>query len=94
MVCIRYLLVSATPAFYCDCEHEISEVTQGHRLCLVYNLLWSGQGPAPSIAPTSQPLKRALRAVRRWEADANCPTKLIHVLEHEYTMQVSRTGRE
>lgn len=25
-------------AFYSDCEHEIFEVTEGHRLTLTYNL--------------------------------------------------------
>lgn len=26
-------------AFYADCQHELKEVTNGRRLCLVYNLV-------------------------------------------------------
>ena len=30
-----------------DCEHEIRPVTAGHRLCLTYNLVFTGAGPPP-----------------------------------------------
>lgn len=33
-------------AFFSDCEHEVMEVTDGHRLTLTYNLYWTPQGPA------------------------------------------------
>jgi len=35
-------------AHYSDCEHELREVTSGHRLALVYSLCWRGSGLAPS----------------------------------------------
>jgi hypothetical protein len=28
-------------AFFSDCEHEVLEVTGGHRLTLAYNLYWT-----------------------------------------------------
>jgi hypothetical protein len=33
-------------AFFSDCEHEVLEVTGGHRLTLTYNLYWTSYGPA------------------------------------------------
>jgi len=40
-------------AFYADCQHEIKLVTQGYRLCLVYNLLHKrSDSVAPLPAPT------------------------------------------
>lgn len=32
-------------AFFSDCEHEVLEVTAGHRLTLAYNLYWTNTGP-------------------------------------------------
>ena len=32
-------------AFFSDCEHEVLEVTGGHRLTLAYNLYWTNFGP-------------------------------------------------
>ncbi|KAF4439201.1 hypothetical protein FACUT_4278 [Fusarium acutatum] len=33
-------------AFFSDCEHEVLQVTQGHRVTLTYNLFWTNYGPA------------------------------------------------
>ena len=33
-------------AFFSDCEHEVLEVTAGHRVTMTYNLYWTPQGPA------------------------------------------------
>ncbi|KAK5989672.1 hypothetical protein PT974_07927 [Cladobotryum mycophilum] len=33
-------------AFFSDCEHEVLEVTEGHRITLAYNLFWIPYGPA------------------------------------------------
>ena len=38
-------------AFYADCEHEILPVTDGHRVCLVYNLMLQEGGGTPMGAP-------------------------------------------
>ena len=32
-------------AFYGDCQHEVLEVTSGHRITLTYNLYYSSIGP-------------------------------------------------
>ncbi|KAI1062968.1 hypothetical protein LB507_005760 [Fusarium sp. FIESC RH6] len=33
-------------AFFSDCEHEVCQVTEGHRVTLTYNLFWTDYGPA------------------------------------------------
>lgn len=53
-------------AFYSDCEHEVHEVTSGHRVTLTYNLyLTRGVGHfagAPSALDSTQlPLYEGLR---------------------------------
>ena len=52
-------------AFYSDCEHEVLEVTSGHRLTLTYNLLsvrGAGRltGVSPTLNPAQLPLYQAL----------------------------------
>lgn len=38
-------------AFYGDCEHEVLEVTKGHRVTLTYNLYYSSIGnPAQPVS--------------------------------------------
>lgn len=48
-------------AFYSDCEHEVLEVTSGHRVTLTYNLYvvrGAGRlaGSCPALQPASLPL--------------------------------------
>jgi hypothetical protein len=33
-------------ALFSNCEHEVLEVTKGHRVTLTYNLYWATCGPA------------------------------------------------
>ncbi|KAF5025641.1 hypothetical protein F66182_2247 [Fusarium sp. NRRL 66182] len=33
-------------AFFSNCEHEVLQVTRGHRVTLTYNLFWTNYGPA------------------------------------------------
>jgi len=77
--CISYA------AFYADCEHEVSEVFAGVRVCLCYNL-------------TLRPAKTARGKRRKTQGDANplvCSvhswfaaqpsTPLVFALEHQYS---------
>jgi hypothetical protein len=48
-------------AFYSDCEHEVLEVTQGHRITLTYNLFYASgvgevAGSGPVMSAESLPL--------------------------------------
>ena len=45
-------------AFYGDCEHEVMEVTRGHRVTLTYNLYYSSIGNLAQ--PVSNPEKLPL----------------------------------
>lgn len=40
-------------AFYADCQHEITPVTDGHRVCLVYNLALARRKTQPSAPANS-----------------------------------------
>lgn len=74
-------------AFYADCLHELLPVTKGYRLCLIYNLVYRGQGLMPAPATdTEKIVARLLDAIRAWEADQKGgPRKLAYALEHRYT---------
>lgn len=55
-------------AFYSDCEHEVLEVTSGHRITLTYNLYYvSGVGDlaghAPAMEVKSLPLYQKLKSM-------------------------------
>jgi hypothetical protein len=83
-------------AFYADCIHELRPVTNGYRLCLIYNLVRRGKGAhlrAPDYGPE---LAKACRFLKRWSCElavghtpvmptAAYPDKLLYLLEHHYT---------
>jgi hypothetical protein len=55
-------------AFYSDCEHEVLEVTNGHRLTLTYNLYaarGAGRltGVSPALNPAYLPLFKAIKGM-------------------------------
>jgi hypothetical protein len=52
-------------AFYSDCEHEVHEVTSGHRITLTYNLFLTRgvghlAGASPALDSTQLPLYQGL----------------------------------
>ena len=72
--------------FYADCEHEILPVTDGHRVCLVYNLMLQDGSIAPSEAPEYGAEIDLIAA----ELGARCRDpgtsgKLVWLLEHDYS---------
>ena len=72
-------------AFYADCEHEIRPVTEGHRVCLVYNLTVADRGiplDAPDHAAEVEAIAAELRARCR---DPETSGKVVWVLEHDYS---------
>ena len=73
-------------AFYADCEHEILPVTDGHRVCLVYNLMLQDGSDTPLEAPdygTEIDLIAAELGARC--RDPGASGKLIWLLEHDYS---------
>ena len=76
----------AWAAFYTDCEHETLPVEEGHRVCLVYNLVLEPGGTVPAGAPDHGALVAPLAA----EIEARCRDpeasgKLVWLLEHDYS---------
>lgn len=69
--------------FYCDCEHEILPVTEGIRLCLIYNMI-AGDKKSIPIAPKSNTIELELKALfNKWKV----PGKIIYALKHQYTQK-------
>lgn len=67
-------------AFYCDCEHEVLKVTEGYRVCLVYNLI-SHRSEIPA-APRRNALEQELvTLIKNWEKHS----KLVYALKHKYS---------
>src|SRR6187431_68272 len=53
-------------AFYADCVHELTPVTQGHRLTLVYNLTRPGPVPLPEPPDYERETARAAALLKDW----------------------------
>jgi len=69
-------------AFYADCLHEVKPVTDGHRLCLVYNLCLRAK-----IQPRPPQLDQYIKRTASELAQLVPATleKLVVQLSHEYT---------
>lgn len=68
-------------AFYCDCEHEVLKVTEGYRVCLVYNLI-SHRSEIPT-APRRHAMELELtNLLKNWEHRG----KLVYALKHKYSV--------
>jgi hypothetical protein len=85
-------------AFYADCRHEIQRVRSGYRIVLTYNLLLRGE---PTTAVSADVDTATVDGVascldehfttpieHRWRTTGplrNPPSRLIYLLDHEYT---------
>jgi predicted 2-oxoglutarate/Fe(II)-dependent dioxygenase YbiX len=74
-------------AFYADCQHEITPVTAGYRICLVYNLALAGkkQPQAPQNAPAVERAKTLLRNLFTSTKGDDERDKIAIPFEHQYT---------
>lgn len=79
----------AFAAFYADCEHEVLPVTQGTRVCLVYNLIQSPRKNRSSqrlIAPEYQAeVKATAEILKQALGRDSSPLKITWLLEHQYS---------
>ena len=63
-------------AYYLNCENEMLPVTDGYKICLVYNVIYTGVGNPPSgIDPAVQMLTNYIQL---WESDN--PSKFFYYL--------------
>ncbi len=75
-------------AFYADCEHEVRPVSEGNRVCLVYNLIQSrdGKKSQPLTAPLyDAETSAAAKLLGEAFAAPGAPAKLAWLLEHQYS---------
>ncbi|KAF2674577.1 hypothetical protein BT63DRAFT_449566 [Microthyrium microscopicum] len=75
-------------AFFSDCEHEVFEVTEGHRLTLTYNFHWTKY--APSLMATHMDAfdQSSLHLYSALEKLIQCPTFLPNRLALRYQRYV------
>ena len=57
-------------AFFSDCEHEVLEVTEGHRITLTYNLHWAA---APAASQVRAETSQSLAVVQALRGLLDCP---------------------
>ena len=73
-------------AFYADCEHEILPVTDGHRVCLVYNLMLQDGSDTSLQAPDyGAEIDRIAAELGARCRDPGASGKLVWLLEHDYS---------
>ena len=74
-------------AFYADCQHELKKVTKGYRLCLIYNLLYTGSGSPPAPVENGFIIGQLVTAMKQWNDEATHnkgPAMMAYILEHKY----------
>ena len=75
-------------AFYADCEHEALPVEEGHRVCLVYNLIQEqSKGKQRALkAPDHEPqIEEAAAILDAYWKSPGAPAKIAWLLEHQYS---------
>lgn len=77
-------------AFYADCEHEVLPVTEGNRVCLVYNLLQQRRRKEKNqrllVAPMyDAETDAAAELLGKTFAREDAPAKIAWLLEHQYS---------
>jgi hypothetical protein len=73
-------------AFYADCQHEITPVTAGYRICLVYNLALAGKKQQPSAPQSAPAVAKAAELLEQLFADKSSNLSKIAIpFEHQYT---------
>jgi hypothetical protein len=81
-------------AFYADCRHHVRPVTSGYRVVLTYNLLLDGDTVASAAGRTDPGLAAELaRRLDEHFDDSDGPTRLVYLLDHEYTQRALSWAR-
>ena len=53
-------------AFYADCYHEVTPITSGYRICLIYNLAIANRKQQPLLSQQLQVAEQVNDALRDW----------------------------
>ena len=72
-------------AFYADCQHRITPVTAGYRVCLIYNLAIAGK-KQPAVPGSAAAVKQAAQLLTDIFADKSSDLSRIAIpFTHQYT---------
>ncbi|MEX2565092.1 MAG: 2OG-Fe(II) oxygenase [Cyclobacteriaceae bacterium] len=71
-------------AFYADCEHEIKPLTEGYRVCLVYNLIQKKSEKAIRLEPLGEHVSK-LATILKAGVGSRPFSPGIVLLGHQYT---------
>lgn len=71
-------------AFYTDCQHEITPVTSGYRVCLIYNLTIAQRQQQPTAPRHGTSVEQVATLLTQIFADPQ-QDKIAIALEHEYS---------
>ena len=69
-------------SFYSDCQHRICPVMSGYRLCLVYNVVYTGSQTKPNLVDNSVLINELSRIVDAWKEDGQL---VVYLLDHKYS---------
>lgn len=69
-------------AFYADCEHSVSRVESGVRVCLAYNLILKPQREQKATPSTDH--EKLVQVMSEW-MQSNPADPLVVTLDHQYT---------
>ncbi|KAI1121317.1 hypothetical protein F5Y10DRAFT_256528 [Nemania abortiva] len=71
-------------AWYADVTHEIKPIVEGHRLVLIYNIIYTGDGATSAgfFVKQNQTLQKAIVKLNRLSP---APKRLLYFLEHKYS---------
>ncbi len=76
-------------AFYADCEHEVRPITEGNRVCLVYNLIQKRgakqKGQRLHAPDYEKQVGAAAKLLEKNLAKPDAPTKIAWLLEFQYS---------
>ena len=73
-------------AFYADCQHEITPVTAGYRICLVYNLAIAGKKQQPTAPNNAPAVEQAAALLKELFADTSTNRSKIAIpFSHQYS---------
>lgn len=77
----------AYAAFYADCIHLTKPVKQGHRVCLVYNLIIKAgsRSTLPGPPDFSGQAARIEGILSKWVKSRQSPKKIVWMLDHGYS---------
>jgi predicted 2-oxoglutarate/Fe(II)-dependent dioxygenase YbiX len=71
--------------FYADCYHEVKPVTDGYRICLIYNLAIADRKQQPSLTQQVKLGEKVSQFIQQWKQDPQEKPILTYLLDHAYS---------